>query len=327
FAAVRQVSLEIRRGEFVSLLGPSGCGKSTLLRLVAGFEYATRGRIVIDGVDVGAVPPNLRPVNMVFQSYALFPHLTVWDNVAFGLRRRAGAKTRRPDAEIRREVGKYLALVGLEGMETRYPSQLSGGQQQRTALARALVKQPKVLLLDEPLGALDLKLRQEMQLFLKGLQQELGMTFLYVTHDQEEALTMSDHIAVFNEGSIEQVGTPRDVYEHPATEFVAGFVGTSNIVERDGRRVSIRPERIQLGGAGLNGDGGARDDATIRDVVFVGSFTRVLVETDGGERLTVVRPNDGAVRYEPGNRVHVAWRDEDTYEVQPPNQPLQQEVR
>jgi len=320
--AVDGVDLAVADGEFFTLLGPSGSGKTTTLRLIAGFEQPDAGRVLLGGADITRRPPYARDVNTVFQDYALFPHMTVAENVGYGLKVKGVGRRERA---VR--VQDVLHMVRLDAHGGRKPIQLSGGQRQRVALARAIVNQPKVLLLDEPLGALDLKLRQEMQLFLKGLQQELGMTFLYVTHDQEEALTMSDHIAVFNEGSIEQVGTPRDVYEHPATEFVAGFVGTSNIVERDGRRVSIRPERIQLGGAGLNGDGGARDDATIRDVVFVGSFTRVLVETDGGERLTVVRPNDGAVRYEPGNRVHVAWRDEDTYEVQPPNQPLQQEVR
>jgi putative spermidine/putrescine transport system ATP-binding protein len=216
------------------------------------------------------------------------------------------------------QVADVLKMVRLESFGDRKPVQLSGGQRQRVALARSIVNRPQVLLLDEPLGALDLKLRQEMQVFLKGLQRDLGMTFLYVTHDQEEALTMSDHVAVFNEGRIEQIGSPSDVYERPATEFVAGFVGTSNILERGGRRFSVRPERIELNGRG--------EGATVADTVFVGAFTRILLDTDAGERLTVVRANDGS-RIEPGTRVQVAWRDEDAYEIEPPEQPLQQEVR
>jgi putative spermidine/putrescine transport system ATP-binding protein len=207
--------------------------------------------------------------------------------------------------------------VRLDGYGDRKPVQLSGGQRQRVALARSIVNQPKVLLLDEPLGALDLKLRQEMQIFLKALQRDLGMTFIYVTHDQEEALTMSDHVAVFNEGRIEQVGSPTDVYGRPATEFVAGFVGTSNILERNGRRFSVRPERIELNGHG--------ESATVADVVFVGAFTRILVDTEAGERLTIVKQNDSS-NLEPGARVHVSWNDADAYEIQPPNT-LQQEVK
>ena len=208
-------------------------------------------------------------------------------------------------------------MVRLDAYGERKPVQLSGGQRQRVALARSIVNRPKVLLLDEPLGALDLKLRQEMQVFLKSLQRELGMTFLYVTHDQEEALTMSDHVAVFNEGKIEQVGSPTEVYERPATEFVADFVGTSNILERDGKRFSVRPERIELNGSGEAG--------VVADVVFVGAFTRILVDTDAGDKLTVVRQNDGS-SVEPGTRVHVRWRDEDAYEITP-QQSLEQEVR
>jgi len=235
---------------------------------------------------------------------------------AEGIRKTYGDVVAVDDVELK--VGEVLRMVRLEHYGDRKPVQLSGGQRQRVALARSIVNQPKVLLLDEPLGALDLKLRQEMQIFLKALQRDLGMTFLYVTHDQEEALTMSDHVAVFNEGRIEQVGTPNDVYERPATEFVAGFVGTSNILERDGRRFSVRPERIELNGRG--------EAATVADLVFVGAFTRILVDTDAGERLTVVRANDGS-RVEPGTRVHVGWRDEDAYEIQPPSNSLQQEVK
>jgi len=249
----------------------------------------------------------------VFKDYALFPHMTVADNVAYGLKVKGV-----PRRERSSQVAHVLRMVRLEGYGDRKPVQLSGGQRQRVALARSIVNRPKVLLLDEPLGALDLKLRQEMQVFLKALQRDLGMTFLYVTHDQEEALTMSDHVAVFNEGRIEQIGSPADVYERPASEFVAGFVGTSNIVERAGRLFSVRPERIELNGYGEPG--------TVADVVFVGAFTRILVDTDTGERMTVVRTNDGS-RIEPGTRVNLAWRDEDAYEIKPPGQPLQQEVK
>jgi putative spermidine/putrescine transport system ATP-binding protein len=243
--------------------------------------------------------------------------MTVAENVGYGLKVKGVSR-----AERRKQVDDVLEMVRLGGYGKRKPIQLSGGQRQRVALARSIVNRPKVLLLDEPLGALDLKLRQEMQVFLKSLQRELGMTFLYVTHDQEEALTMSDHLAVFNDGKIEQVGAPDEVYQRPATEFVAGFVGTSNILERNGRRFSVRPERIELNGSG--------EPATVADVVFVGAFTRILVDTDTGDRLTVVRPSTGE-QVEPGARVHVQWRDEDAYEiqrvdVQPPDNP-EQEVR
>ena len=224
--AVDHVTLEVRRGEFFSLLGPSGCGKTTTLRLIAGFEDADAGRIMLSDADIDGVPPYRRNVNTVFQSYALFPHLSVWDNVAFGLRRK-----KRPKATVREQVKRYLELVELEGMEQRRPGQLSGGQQQRVALARALVNEPAVLLLDEPLGALDLKLRKQMQLELMRIQREVGITFVYVTHDQEEALVMSDRLVVMRDGRIEQIGYPEDVYERPATRFVAGFIGTSNIFD------------------------------------------------------------------------------------------------
>jgi putative spermidine/putrescine transport system ATP-binding protein len=235
--------------------------------------------------------------------------MSVSENVGYGLKVKGTARRER-----NAQVADVLRMVRLDGYGSRKPIQLSGGQRQRVALARSIVNRPKVLLLDEPLGALDLKLRQEMQVFLKSLQRELGMTFLYVTHDQEEALTMSDHVAVFNEGRIEQVGTPSDVYERPASEFVAGFVGTSNILERGGRRISVRPERIELDKDGEAG--------TVADVVFVGAFTRVLVDIDTGDRLTVVRKNDGST-IEPGARVHLSWRDGDAYEIA---QPLKQEA-
>jgi putative spermidine/putrescine transport system ATP-binding protein len=309
--AVDNVDLKVGAGEFFTLLGPSGSGKTTTLRMIAGFEQPDAGRITLGGEDITRKPPYARDVNTVFQDYALFPHMTVAENVGYGLKVKGVAR-----AERSRQVAEVLEMVRLAEYGGRKPVQLSGGQRQRVALARSIVNRPKVLLLDEPLGALDLKLRQEMQVFLKSLQRELGMTFLYVTHDQEEALTMSDHLAVFNNGRIEQVGAPVDVYERPLTEFVAGFVGTSNIVVRGGRRISVRPERIELNGHG--------DPATVEDVVFVGAFRRILVMTDSGDRLTVVRPNDGST-VAPGARVHVHWRDEDAYEIEPPNPPNEQE--
>jgi putative spermidine/putrescine transport system ATP-binding protein len=302
--AVAGVDLQIGAGEFFTLLGPSGSGKTTTLRMIAGFERPDAGTIRLGGRDVTNVPPNDRDVNTVFQDYALFPHMTVGENVAYGLKVRKIERRERA-----RRVQEVLEMVRLDGYADRKPLQLSGGQRQRVALARAIVNRPQVLLLDEPLGALDLKLRQEMQVFLKGLQSELGITFLYVTHDQEEALTMSDHVAVFNAGRIEQVGSPEEVYERPATEFVAGFVGVSNILERDGRRLSIRPERVRLGEEGEAG--------RLADVVFVGSTIRLHVELERGDRLTVVRQNDGTA-FAPGTQVHVAWRDEDAFEIQPP---------
>jgi putative spermidine/putrescine transport system ATP-binding protein len=305
--AVDDVDLAVGDGEFFTLLGPSGSGKTTTLRMIAGFEQPDRGRVLLGGHDITHRPPYTRDVNTVFQDYALFPHMTVAENVGYGLKVKGVSRRERAA-----QVNEVLRMVRLEGFGGRKPVQLSGGQRQRVALARSIVNRPKVLLLDEPLGALDLKLRQEMQVFLKALQQDLGMTFLYVTHDQEEALTMSDHIAVFNHGRIEQIGSPREVYERPSTEFVAGFVGTSNILERDGRRFSVRPERIELDGSG--------EPATIADVVFVGAYTRLLVDTDVGERLTVVRRNDGSA-VEPGARVHLSWRAADAYEIEtePPN--------
>ena len=309
--AVDTVDLAVGDGEFFTLLGPSGSGKTTTLRIIAGFEQPDAGRVTLGGENITNEPPYARDVNTVFQDYALFPHMTVADNVGYGLKVKGVERANR-----KRQVEEVLRMVRLDGYGGRKPVQLSGGQRQRVALARSIVNRPKVLLLDEPLGALDLKLRQEMQVFLKSLQRELGMTFLYVTHDQEEALTMSDHVAVFNEGKIEQVGSPSEIYEHPATEFVAGFVGTSNILERNGRRVSVRPERIELNGSGEPG--------TVTDVIFVGAFTRILVDTDAGDRLTIVRQNDGSA-VEPGTRVHVRWRDEDAYEIAPQHT-LEQEV-
>jgi putative spermidine/putrescine transport system ATP-binding protein len=310
--AVDGVDLEIAPGEFFTMLGPSGSGKTTTLRLIAGFEQPDDGRIELDGKDVTRVPPFLRDVNTVFQDYALFPHMSVAENVEYGLRVKGVPRKVR-----RSKVEEALAMVRLPGLGSRRPVQLSGGQRQRVALARALVNSPAVLLLDEPLGALDLKLRQEMQIELKRIQRKMsdvGMTFVYVTHDQEEALTMSDRLAVFNEGRIEQIGTPAEVYEHPATEFVAGFVGVSNVLERDGRRFTVRPEKIRV-----NDESGAGEPGRIRDVVYIGMVTRYIVELDSGGELVVVRQNLETSSQEAlearGRRVRLEWRPEHTYEI------------
>jgi putative spermidine/putrescine transport system ATP-binding protein len=310
--AVAGVDLDIDAGEFFTLLGPSGSGKTTTLRLIAGFERPDDGRIELSGVDVTSRAPYERDVNTVFQDYALFPHMSVADNVGYGLRVKGV-----PRAERKRRVTEALELVRLPNVGARKPVQLSGGQRQRIALARSLVNRPRVLLLDEPLGALDLKLRQEMQIELKRIQQDVGLTFVYVTHDQEEALTMSDRLAVFNEGRIEQLGTPAEVYEHPATEFVAGFVGISNVLERNGRRFTVRPEKIQMHFDADHGGGG--EPGQIRDVVYVGMFTRYIVELDSGGELTVVRQNLETTSAEAvesrGRRVRLEWRPEHTYEL------------
>jgi putative spermidine/putrescine transport system ATP-binding protein len=317
-AAVDGVDLDIAPGEFFTLLGPSGSGKTTTLRLIAGFERPDGGTIELHGRDVTRTAPYERDVNTVFQDYALFPHMTIADNVAYGLRVKGV-----PRRERQRRVEEILEIVRLPAVGKRKPIQLSGGQRQRIALARALVNRPKVLLLDEPLGALDLKLRQEMQIELKRIQREVsevGITFLYVTHDQEEALTMSDRLAVFNEGRIEQIGTPAEVYERPATEFVAGFIGVSNVIERNGRRFTVRPEKIQmleLGDEPARGD--TVESGRIRDVVYVGMFTRYVVELDSGGELTVVRQNLETSSQEAlesrGKRVRLEWRPEHTFEI------------
>jgi putative spermidine/putrescine transport system ATP-binding protein len=309
--AVDNVDLEIGTGEFFTFLGPSGSGKTTTLRLIAGFERPDEGRVELSGVDVTGRAPYERDVNTVFQDYALFPHMTVAENVGYGLRVK-----RVPRRERKRRVDEALELVRLPHLGGRKPVQLSGGQRQRIALARSLVNHPRVLLLDEPLGALDLKLRQEMQIELKRIQQDVGLTFVYVTHDQEEALTMSDRLAVFNDGRIAQVGTPADVYEHPGTEFVAGFVGVSNVLDRQGRRFTVRPEKIQMH---FGGSGGG-ESGHIRDVVYVGMFTRYIVELDSGGELTVVRQNLETSSQEAleskGRRVRLEWRPEHTYEIE-----------
>jgi putative spermidine/putrescine transport system ATP-binding protein len=311
--AVDDVDLTVADGEFFTLLGPSGSGKTTTLRMIAGFEQPDAGTIRLDGEDITRQPPYARDVNTVFQDYALFPHMTVAENVGYGLK--VKGVSRRDRAA---QVEQVLRMVRLEGYGSRKPVQLSGGQRQRVALARSIVNQPKVLLLDEPLGALDLKLRQEMQVFLKALQQDLGMTFLYVTHDQEEALTMSDHVAVFNEGRVEQVGSPADVYERPATEFVAGFVGTSNILERNGRRFTVRPEKIRM----LEDDQGVGETGHIRDVVYLGPLTRYIVALDGGGELVALQQNlessSAQALEQRGKRVRLDWRPEHTFAIEDP---------
>jgi putative spermidine/putrescine transport system ATP-binding protein len=314
-AAVDSVTVDVARGEFFTLLGPSGSGKTTTLRLIAGFELPDAGRIELAGTDVTGRPPYARDVNTVFQDYALFPHMTVRENVEYGLRIKKVAREQR-----RTRAEEALAMVRLGDLVARKPAQLSGGQRQRVALARAIVNRPQVLLLDEPLGALDLKLRQEMQVELKRIQGEVGITFVYVTHDQEEALTMSDRLAVFRAGRIEQVGTPAEVYEHPANEFVAGFVGVSNVVERDGRRFTIRPEKIRLLGEGEAAEGLHVEAGTVEDVAYVGMVTRYLVALDAGRTLQVVRQNLETSSVDAhelrGRRVRVAWREDQTFAIE-----------
>jgi spermidine/putrescine transport system ATP-binding protein len=324
-AAVRDVSVAITEGEFFSLLGPSGCGKTTTMRMIAGFEEPTKGAVYLHGADVTLTPPHKRDVNMVFQSYALFPHMNVFDNVAFGLRRK-----RTPKSEVTDRVTDILGIVGLEGFAKRRPREMSGGQQQRVALARALVNRPRALLLDEPLGALDLKLRQSMQIELKRIQREVGITFVYVTHDQGEALTMSDRIAVMNAGVIEQLAPPRDIYEHPKTKFVAGFIGTSNLLSGtvtsvtgtdaviefgEGERVivpgaagvnganaapgdeleiTVRPEKMTLATENDAPAGGCALRGTVTEAVYLGTSTNYNVTTSSGAEVVVFTQNSSA---------------------------------
>jgi len=339
--AVKGISLSIAEGEFFSLLGPSGCGKTTTMRMIAGFEEPTSGTIRLHGEDVTDVPPNKRDVNMVFQSYALFPHMNVWENVAFGLRRK-----KVPEPEIRRRVGEMLEIVDLTGREKRRPREMSGGQQQRVALARALVNRPRALLLDEPLGALDLKLRQQMQIELKRIQRDVGITFVYVTHDQSEALTMSDRIAVMNDGVVEQLADPREIYERPATPFVAGFIGTSNLltgriaaisgdvatvrlgdrgrvlVHGNGHRpgdsvqVTVRPEKIKIMLGEPDGEVSAVP-GVVSEVVYLGTYNSYAVTLDSGAEVTVFEQNanDSTSTAERGDHVWLSWRPQHSYAI------------
>ena len=313
--AVKDVDLEIASGEFFTMLGPSGSGKTTTLRLIAGFERPDAGVVELQGSDVSDVPPYSRNVNTVFQDYALFPHMSVRENVEYGLRVK-----KVPKQERGTRAEEALEMVRLSGYGDRKPGQLSGGQRQRVALARAIVNRPAVLLLDEPLGALDLKLREQMQVELKQIQGEVGITFVYVTHDQDEALTMSDRIAVFNEGRIEQIGSPSEVYEQPANLFVAGFVGVSNVLERDGNRFTVRPEKIRVLGDGESADGYHVEGGTIFDVSYAGMITRLHVQLDAGGELQVVRQNlettsEDALE-DKGRKVRLGWREEHTYAIE-----------
>jgi len=312
--ALAGVDLEIRPGEFFTLLGPSGSGKTTLLRLIAGFERPEGGTIELAGREISKVPPYDRNVNTVFQDYALFPHMTVAENIQYGLKvRRLGRSERKQRSD------RALEMVRLAGLGDRKPAQLSGGQRQRVALARAIVNQPQVLLLDEPLGALDLKLRQEMQLELQHVQREVGITFVYVTHDQEEALSMSDRIAVLSQGRIEQVGSPLEVYERPQTDFVAGFIGISNLIERDGRHMTVRPEKIRLLADDEDPPAGAHmETGRIRDIIYVGVITRYVVALDAGGELVVARQNEQAptaTHDASGGPARIAWLPDQTITI------------
>lgn len=342
---VKKLNLDVQEGEFLTMLGPSGCGKTTTLRMIAGFEYPTGGRIFLEGQDVDDKKPNERNVNTVFQNYALFPHMNVFDNIAFGLVEKKVKKD-----EIRRRVEEMIRLVRLDGMEKRMPSQMSGGQKQRVAIARALVNQPKVLLLDEPLGALDLKLRKQMQGELKHLQKRLGITFIYVTHDQEEALTMSDRIAVMNNGYLEQVGTPEEVYNHPQTKFVADFIGESNIIEgyiehmtedsievtmESGKAVihesgyrpeemvylCVRPENLKITTDAVEG---FRFRGQVREHIFIGSINKTMIELPNGQMLKAETPAEDVlvpvgtvvnVYWNPGKAVVMRTKEEQIYNV------------
>lgn len=318
FTAVRDLDLDVASGEFLSMLGPSGSGKTTVLRMIAGFEEATSGSIRLSGVDVTRTPPHARQVNTVFQDYALFPHLTIAENVGYGLRVRGEGRRERAG-----RVHESLEQVRLDHVADRLPHQLSGGQRQRIALARALILRPQVLLLDEPLGALDKQLREQMQIELKQIQREVGITFIFVTHDQEEALTLSDRVAVFNNGRIEQVGTAREVYEYPQTEFVARFLGLSNLISGelaedltgDRRTMSIRPERVRLTARDEPlGDGDVSLTGTVREVVYTGPATRYLVTADAGVDIIAEQPNahhpTSGAAFGRGDLVRAAWTPE-----------------
>ena len=344
--AVDHIDLEVEDGEFFSLLGPSGCGKTTTLRMIGGFEEPTSGKIELQGQDVTWLPPHRRSVNTVFQNYALFSHLSIFENVAFGLRRK-----RVGEPEIRRRVTEMLELVELPGYEKRKPSQISGGQAQRVALARALVNKPAVLLLDEPLGALDLKLRKQMQVELKRIQQEVGITFIYVTHDQDEAMTMSDRIAVMNRGRYEQLGSPTELYEHPATRFVAGFLGVCNLFaatrsgsegaqapyrlsggtpvrvpvaqsnDRATIEIGVRPEKVRLHAADADVPAGNNElVGVVVDASYLGVSTQYIVDTQDGGRVAVYEQNvhrtHGSDLPRPGQPVRLTWSPEDTFALQ-----------
>lgn len=342
---VKKLNLDVEEGEFLTMLGPSGCGKTTTLRMIAGFEVPTSGQIFLEGEDVDDKKPNERNVNTVFQNYALFPHMNVFDNIAFGLVEKKVKKD-----EIRSRVEEMIKLVQLDGMEKRMPAQMSGGQKQRVAIARALVNRPKVLLLDEPLGALDLKLRKQMQGELKALQRRLGITFIYVTHDQEEALTMSDRIAVMNRGRLEQVGTPEEVYNHPETKFVADFIGESNIIEgyienmtddsievtmesgkamihETGYRMEemvylcIRPENLKIS---MEAKEGFRFRGQVKEHIFIGSTNKTMIEMPNGQMLKSVTPAEDElipvgtavnVFWNPGKAVVMRTKEEQIYNV------------
>ncbi len=311
--AVEHIDLEIGHGEFFTLLGASGSGKTTTLRLVAGFERPDGGTIELDGVDVARTPPFDRNINTVFQDYALFPHMSVAENVAYGLRAK-----RVPAAECQERVTEALRTVRLSDYGHRLPAQLSGGQRQRVGLARAIVNRPGLLLLDEPLGALDLKLRREMQSELKHIQEQVGITFLYVTHDQEEALSMSSRIAIFNAGRIEQIGTPRSIYDRPASAFVAGFVGTSSLLSRDGRRLVLRPEKVRIAprGSAFAGSGLHVEEGRLEDEVYLGMFTRYLVRLADGTTVEAVQPNVASgeqTSLRRGEPVRVGWAPDDAW--------------
>ena len=312
--AVDGIDLDVSHGEFFTMLGPSGSGKTTTLRMIAGFELPDSGTVELGGRDVGRLPPYEREVNTVFQDYALFPHMTVAENVEYGMRVQ---KVDRSERAKRRD--EALEMVRLTGYGERKPAELSGGQRQRVALARSIVNRPRVLLLDEPLGALDLKLREQMQVELKQIQGEVGITFVYVTHDQEEALTMSDRVAVFNQGRIEQIGTPAEVYETPANSFVSGFVGVSNVLEREGRAFTVRPEKVRLLESGAPADGLQTERGRVRDVAYAGMITRYLISLDAGGELQVVRQNletsSADALEQIGREVVVAWRPEHTVAV------------
>lgn len=304
--AVDGIDLDIRKGEFLTLLGPSGSGKTTVLRMIAGFEKPDSGTISLAGKDVSQLPPYERDVNTVFQDYALFPHMNVLENIEYGLRVKGVSK------DVRRAQARAaLAQIRLEGYENRKPAELSGGQRQRVALARALVNKPAVLLLDEPLGALDLKLREQMQIELKELQREVGITFIFVTHDQEEALSMSDRIVVFNQGKIEQIGTPREIYENPMSEFVSRFVGQTNRIELEGEKINIRPEFVTLSQSGAEGDRCIQ--GTLRDEIFVGASTRYLCDTDTGFSIISTRLNE---TIKVGDVVTLSWPRDKEFLVQ-----------